>query len=205
MVDIILNATDLELDNVKFLVRLFQNFVGGSWHPHYTVKFAQRPSELAKVLIWTKKFRIASYLEIGAWKGGSFYPITAYLKRTQKDFTMAHCVDPHAIQLHWDAIKEKLPISRTVGPSGRFGQARYDLILIDGDHRYEAAKNDFERLGKLGKICMFHDIRSTNLWKDEVRLYWEKEMKAQYKDYKEFCDGNGMGFGVVFPRNFPLL
>lgn len=37
-------------------------------------------------------------------------------------------------------------------------RGQYDLVIIDADHRYEAAKRDFELYGEMGRRVMFHDI-----------------------------------------------
>lgn len=36
-------------------------------------------------------------------------------------------------------------------------KAPFDLIFIDGDHRYHGVKADWEAYGSMGKIVMFHD------------------------------------------------
>lgn len=35
---------------------------------------------------------------------------------------------------------------------------RYDLVIIDADHHYEACKRDYELYAPLGKVVMLHDI-----------------------------------------------
>lgn len=37
-------------------------------------------------------------------------------------------------------------------------RGEYDLVIIDADHRYEAAMRDFELYGSMGRVVMFHDI-----------------------------------------------
>lgn len=37
-------------------------------------------------------------------------------------------------------------------------RGNYDLVIIDADHSYEAAKRDFDLYGGMGQVVMFHDI-----------------------------------------------
>jgi predicted O-methyltransferase YrrM len=80
---------------------------------------------------------------------------------------------------------------------------KLDFLFIDGDHRYEGVKMDFEMYGKLvgkGGIIAFHDIcphpPQTGC---EVNKFW-CEIKNRYehieiiKDWKQ----GWAGIGVIY-------
>jgi predicted O-methyltransferase YrrM len=73
----------------------------------------------------------------------------------------------------------------------------FDLVFIDGDHRYFGVKSDWEHYGPLGKTVVFHDIikhpdgarNAPEVWK----LWQEIE-----GDKSEFIgDHSLMGLGIV--------
>jgi predicted O-methyltransferase YrrM len=73
----------------------------------------------------------------------------------------------------------------------------FDLVFIDGDHRYEGVKADWENYGRLGKVVVFHDIvrhpdgarNAPQVW----RLWQELEgNKSQF-----IGPDSLMGLGVV--------
>lgn len=88
------------------------------------------------------------------------------------------------------------------------------LIFIDGDHRYEGVKADYEGYKQLldGELCLaFHDIvpdsflrygRKSNLWVGDVPIFWN-EIKKNEKNAKEIIENteqNGLGIGVLLPH-----
>lgn len=88
------------------------------------------------------------------------------------------------------------------------------LIFIDGDHRYEGVKADYQGYKQLlgDETCFaFHDIvpdsflrygEISNLWVGEVPLFWN-ELKALEKNAKEIIEDaeqNGLGIGVLLPH-----
>jgi cephalosporin hydroxylase len=88
---------------------------------------------------------------------------------------------------------------------------KIDILFIDGDHRYQGVKNDFElyrpMVSKEGLIC-FHDIipdyltrrnEFTGMWAGDVPKYWEElKQSRSYKEIVESYDQDGQGIGVLF-------
>jgi hypothetical protein len=76
----------------------------------------------------------------------------------------------------------------------KFEDNSINILHIDGLHKYEAVKHDFETwLPKLseGAIVLFHDIKETapgfEVWK-----YWN-ELKSIYDNNFEFLHSHGLG------------
>jgi predicted O-methyltransferase YrrM len=79
----------------------------------------------------------------------------------------------------------------------------YDWILIDGNHYYGPASNDWRNYGAMaapGGVVVFHDILDNREAHPEIETarLWA-EIKAEHKT-DEFIQGNGKwgGIGVVF-------
>ncbi len=87
---------------------------------------------------------------------------------------------------------------------------KIDMLFIDGDHRYDGVKRDFELYTQLmrdGGLIMFHDIvrdhrtrfgRPTARWVGDVPRFWS-ELKAHYR-HREFIrepDQDGLGLGIL--------
>lgn len=86
--------------------------------------------------------------------------------------------------------------------SGQIETGRVDMVFIDGDHSYEAAKLDYETLRPLvapGGIIVFHDIADTALHAKqgcEVARLW-KEIKTE-QDFEILSGDVWGGIGVKF-------
>jgi hypothetical protein len=77
----------------------------------------------------------------------------------------------------------------------------FDAGLLDGDHRYNGIKNDFENYAPMCKIVALHDIVGAGQRHDkntyvEVPRFWEEIKKG---DWVEFIGpGSSMGIGVLW-------
>lgn len=73
----------------------------------------------------------------------------------------------------------------------------FDLVFIDGDHRYQGVRTDFENYGHLGKTVVFHDIvqpKPDERQELEVWKFW-RELKG---NKEEFIGVNSkMGLGIL--------
>lgn len=78
-----------------------------------------------------------------------------------------------------------------------------DYLFIDGDHRYEGVKSDFERYGPLvrrGGLIAFHDIVTGPPGHvGGVPDFW-REVKAHYRhaEYVKDWKQGGKGIGVLY-------
>lgn len=78
----------------------------------------------------------------------------------------------------------------------------YDILFIDGDHRYNRVKLDFEfckPLVKKGGIIGLHDIckPKIDIGNNEVYKFWQ-EIKEQHKTREFISDTNPLGIGVIY-------
>jgi hypothetical protein len=86
----------------------------------------------------------------------------------------------------------------------------YDLVLIDGDHSYEGAKQDYLTLKDKAKIVVFHDITNDacpgvrQLWAEikyaESDSYTFHEFTEQYAEVVSRENHVYLGIGVAIKR-----
>ena len=77
----------------------------------------------------------------------------------------------------------------------------FDLVFIDGDHRYETVKADFENYVSYcthGSVIAFHDIFADHTDEVGVWRFWD-EIKDKY-EAKEFHHKGGTGIGAIKVR-----
>jgi len=167
------------------------------------VKFWQYPNQFSPYLIQLSKYEINSYLEIGCRWGGTFIITTEILKSVNKNVKSYACdINP---------ISDILTEYKEYSDFEYFHQSSFlldknninhnvDLILIDGDHSYEALKKDFDVAKQFSpKYVVFHDILN-----DEclgVVKFWN-EIKDNYKHYEytkqyDSVSGNFLGIGLI--------
>jgi hypothetical protein len=75
---------------------------------------------------------------------------------------------------------------------------KIDLLFIDGDHKYEPCKRDYEMYGPLAKTIVFHDIVTKNSYNDGVPKLW-KEIKTNECVEIVHAEGTygGDGIGIM--------
>lgn len=133
-------------------------------------------------------------VEIGSWKGGST------IRLAKETHVLVYAIDPHkGTRIHEqhhvsstyvDFVKNvsRAGVAHRIVPfvmtseeaNKRFDWLRCDLLFIDGDHRYECVKLDFElwvpRL-VVGGILVMHDVNNP-------------EYSGPHRVWKEFVLGN---------------
>jgi len=76
---------------------------------------------------------------------------------------------------------------------------KIDFLFIDGDHRYEAIKNDYNLYSPLvrdGGVIAFHDIGENE--EGGGRMFWD-EIKNNFKHKEILKDSNkGKGIGILY-------
>lgn len=179
----------------------------------------QDPAELDQFIKYLVSKEVRSYLEIGARYGGTFERVMMALpigsvgvaidfpggdfgdERSAEDL-VATC--RRLRQRGYDArcifgpSNSHLVFQRALQPTG----ARYDAILIDGDHSYHGVNSDWLLYGKIARLVAFHDIAApvgyTNRLgcKVEVARLWNK-LKPDYRHVEFITPGSNMGIGVI--------
>jgi hypothetical protein len=125
------------------------------------------------------------------------------------DFLWKRWADEKSISLKIFSDSRDPEVIRQVSQDGPI-----DFLLIDGDHTYEGAKQDFVNYGPLvqqGGMIMFHDILPINVkvsmnWEGvEVCRLWEEIKAASYVTRELYADRkqaywleDSMGIGIVY-------
>jgi predicted O-methyltransferase YrrM len=189
------------------------SFFGGGLGCH----IFQYPNQFAKYLSFiAKNFSISSYLEIGCRFGGTFITTSELLRKHSKAVFEGVAVDIIAespiMECYRNSSIGKIQYLNVDSQSDEFTQfisnKRFDLVLIDGDHSYNALKKDAECVFDRSNIMVFHDILSDAC--PDVSRYWN-EFKSdnqlthlffEFTDQYESVSGDFLGIGVAVRKNF---
>lgn len=157
----------------------------------------QKPSEILGFLEWANTWQPRVIAEIGVANGGTTY-LMANLITSVKRFVGIDYFPRNRKALH-QLVPEHVALSFATGNSSSAstvekvkkhlqGQA-IDLLLIDGDHSYLAAKKDYETylpLVRAGGWIAFHDIMPPELRDDGVATNgFPVETDRLWKDISE--------------------
>jgi cephalosporin hydroxylase len=174
----------------------------------------QYPNQFSKYLLLLQKLNISSYIEIGCRWGGTFVLTTEYLKMFNKmDRSVAVDIISSPVKTYCSMSNETSFMKmNSMGQEFKnyMKENKFDLIFIDGDHSYEAVKNDYETCKDSGKIYVFHDIVNdvcpgvVRFW-NELKLSEDKsydffEFIEQYEDVWNSTHQRFLGIGVAVKK-----
>jgi hypothetical protein len=138
------------------------------------------PIDIAILKALAKKFPDCEYLEIGSWRGESLANLSPVCKKcvsvSLSDEEMRKIGMSEAMISMQRFYSKDLSNVVHIGANSMnydFSQlGKFDLIFVDGDHRFEGVKNDTEKVFKLLK-----DENSIIIWHDYTEQYehinWE--------------------------------
>jgi predicted O-methyltransferase YrrM len=183
---------------------------------------SQIPEEFEELINVYKTLKPKNVLEIGSLLGWS---LKRFIKNAEDsaniisiDYPVRDFVGPndqrvdqqeYGHMILWKKWAKEKNINLTVLPYSSFQQStleqvksvtkELDFLFIDGDHRYEAIKNDFYMyypLVRKGGIIALHDIAENE--EGGGHKFWN-EIKNKFK-HKEFLlsDKKDKGIGVVY-------
>jgi len=168
---------------------------------------SQQPLELNSFIQILEDYNVASYLEIGARQGDTFYKIMKSLPIRSRGLAVdfpSGAWGKKGSEDHLKSCIEDLSVDYDVdcvfGDSKEISiEESFDAVLIDADHRYEAVKKDWEIYKDKTKIIAFHDIAADRRSKVEVPRLWN-EIKNDYEHIELInpSDKRPMGIGVLF-------
>jgi cephalosporin hydroxylase len=183
----------------------------------FTTRSGARPvqdaAELWNYLALIRAHQVKRYLEIGCRHGDTLFEVLSRIgpgavataldlpSSAANEAVLRQCVD----ELRADGASVELLIGSSHDPvlvkaAQRAGP--YDLVLIDGDHRYAAVKADWKNYGHLAPIVAIHDIGAPlgHLSAGHpvgVGQFWN-EIKGSFRHQEFITPGSNMGFGIIY-------
>lgn len=170
---------------------------------------SQQPKELAAFIALLKERDVSSYLEIGARQGDTFFQVMQSLPQGSRGVavdlpfgpwggdsrryleTVIDDLTGYDVHVVFGDSQEVVEQVNSLGP--------FDAVLIDGDHRYESVKKDYQNYGD-SPIVAFHDIAGDGLYCGEYKMgvpeFW-REIRTNYIEFIDPSDDRPMGIGVM--------
>jgi Methyltransferase domain len=187
-------------------------------HLHWALgeglKVWQYPCQFAPYLVRVARRPVRSYLEIGVQHGGSFITTVEYLRRRGHPLERAVAVDFKwapgvARYAKTRAFATQMTLDSKSAEFRALAHSRtWDLVLIDGDHRFKECLMDFETVHGHANVIALHDIVDAlaadvrHVWalirREHADSYEFAEFTAQYPDVAR--GGTNLGIGVAIRR-----
>jgi len=209
------------------LVRVWARFIllGQSLRVSEMVDFVQGnhlfcamqvPSELTALGEILAERRPERALEIGTAHGGTLFFLTrlaspratiASVDLPEGKFGGGYSIKRQRLYQRFARRRQRLHLLRGDSHSAEmfervkasFGSQPLDYLFIDGDHRYEGVKSDFEMYGPLvrkGGLIAFHDIVDGPPEDvGGVPQFW-REIKLRYRHSEFVMDWQQRGWGI---------
>lgn len=128
-----------------------------------------RPNYERGLLVYSliKRFEIRSFFEIGFGRGYASFCAAKAMTDMGWDDGKVYSVDPNIDENHLKNISQIFPkewfqkinlIKGNVNDALTMVAGPFDMVYIDGDHRYEGVKNDWECMkDRFNKFLLFDD------------------------------------------------
>lgn len=181
-----------------------------------TIAPVQLRSEIAALLRMLKKDPPRRILEIGTARGGTLF----LLSRVARPDAVLASIDLPEGEFGGGYRPESIPLLNALPRTGQalrliradshrpttldavrgiFRDAPLDLLMIDGDHRYEGVRDDFAKYGPLvrpGGLIAIHDIvPGPTEHVGDVPRFWQ-EIRDRYESCELVRDWSQQGFGI---------
>jgi predicted O-methyltransferase YrrM len=180
----------------------------------------QMPMEISGLISRLRQLQPRTFVEVGTHKGGNSFLFAHAVPGNEVGIGIDLCVQNAAKLKHFSRPGQRYHALHGNSQTAQMRErARrllkgkpLDFLFIDGDHRYEGAKADFELYSALvrpGGLIAFHDICpdhktlygiETGCYAGEVYTLWA-ELKQQFPEHEELIQAQGQdGFGIGILR-----
>lgn len=171
------------------------------------LKMWQYPSQLSTFANYISNLTVSSYLEIGCRYGGTFIFVSEVLRKNNENIELHACdlIPMSEILLNYMQI-QKFTYTQDSSENLVFSDKTPEFVFIDGDHRYDFVKSDFNLFAdkEETKYIVFHDIDNDNC--TDVSRFWKEMQNDSRFNTIEFCDqyesvdGHFLGIGLAIRK-----
>ncbi len=171
----------------------------------------QNRAELEALCQFIDRANVRSFLEIGIWTGR----LSSALHSIFRFDKLAACDQGWSEECGFQIqLPNAANFFRGNSDSPQFQTWRaslghFDMVFIDGDHRYQGVKRDFE-INRLmpHRFLVFHDITGSNRWTRGVRRFWEEldfghKLEIVLPHLEAGIDTPTMGIGIWSEKVLP--